>query len=302
MPPPETAAAHVPAASVVTLVSGREGHLGALIRGLERSRRPPAELIVVRMNGWRPESPPWTDLDLRFVDAARPGGKLPLAAARNAGARAARSESLVFLDVDCIPSPSLSAAYGDGLAGFDGILMGEVRYLPPGAGDRFRATGDFSGIEEAGTAHPVRETPPLAGVRRTTRYEVFWSLSFAVRRATFLERVGGFDEGYAGYGAEDTDFAFRARRAGVPLGWVGGAAAFHQHHETCDPPLHHLEDIVANARLFRGLWGAWPMGGWLAAFARMGLVGWEDDRLTLLRLPTPEEVSSARRVAPVSTG
>ena len=287
---------------MITIASGREDHLKTLTLGLKASRRPPLELIVVRMSGWRPKTPPPPDaFDLRFVDAARPDGKLPLAAARNAGARAARSESLVFLDVDCVPSPTLTAAYEDELTVFDGVLMGEVRYLPPKAGDRFRAVGDFPDLVAAGEHHPGRECPPRAGVRRTSRYETFWSLSFAARRSTFLDRIGGFDEGYAGYGAEDTDFAFRARRAGVPLGWVGGAAAFHQHHETCDPPLQHLEDIVANARRFKNLWGEWPMEGWLDAFAHRGFVAWEKDHLTLLRLPTPSEVSAHRRGTSVPT-
>ena len=284
--------------SVVTLASGREDHLRALISGLERSAQAPAELVLVRMNGWRPRGPlAARSFEVRPVDVAGPAGGLPLAAARNAGARAARSGHLVFLDADCIPAPSLVASYGDALGGFDGLLMGEVRYLPPGAGDRFRDNGGFADLVAASVTHPAREGPPRAGVRRTADYEMFWSLSFAARRGTFLDRVGGFDEGYAGYGAEDTDFAFRARRAGVPLGWAGGAAAFHQHHETYDPPLQHLEEIVANARRFRSLWGRWPMAGWLGRFARLGLVRWEDDELTLLRPPTAAEMSAHRRPA-----
>lgn len=285
--------------SVVTLASGREEHLRALVLGLERSREAPVELVVVRMNGWRPERTfPALSFDLRFVDVARADGRLPLAAARNAGAAAARSEGLVFLDADCIPSPSLVGSYGVALADFRGLLMGEVRYLPPGAGERFRSGGTFADLYGASAPHPAREDVPRAGLRRTTRHELFWSLSFAVRRGAFLGRLGGFDEGYAGYGAEDTDFAFRARRAGASLAWTGGAAAFHQHHETCDPPLQHLEEIVANAQRFRDLWDEWPMGGWLDAFARMGLVRWEKDRLVLLRLPTPDEISAHRRLAP----
>ncbi len=289
--------------SVVTLASGREDHLRALVLGLERSREAPAELLVVRMNGWRPERGlPARSFDLRFVDVARVDGKLPLAAARNAGARAARSRGLIFLDADCIPSPSLVGSYGEAMAGFEGLLMGEVRYLPPGAGHRFRSGGTFPGLFAVSAPHPAREGIPRAGLRRTTRYELFWSLSFAARRETFLGGLDGFDEGYAGYGAEDTDFAFRARRAGVSLAWAGGATAFHQHHETCDPPLQHLEEIVANARRFEGLWGEWPMGGWLDAFARMGLVRREEGRLALLRLPTPDELSAHRRGAPARTG
>ena len=128
-------------------------------------------------------------------------------------------------------------------------------------------------------------------------YEEFWSLSFAVGREVFFGGIGGFDEGFLGYGAEDTDFAFTARERGVPLAWVDEARAFHQHHETYDPPLQHLEDIVSNARRFKEKWGVWPMEGWLSEFAAMGLVAWEQtgEKLSLLRRPTREEVEAHRR-------
>jgi GT2 family glycosyltransferase len=116
------------------------------------------------------------------------------------------------------------------------------------------------------------------------RVELFWSLAFAVTPATH-ERIGGFDEGYEGYGAEDTDYAFRARRAGVGLAWVGGAWAHHQHHPVSDPPVEHLHDIVRNARRFHAAWGRWPMEGWLRAFADLGLVEWSGARLALAVSP-----------------
>ena len=40
---------------------------------------------------------------------------------------------------------------------------------------------------------------------------LFWSLNFAVRR-TVWDELGGFDEGFGGYGGEYTDLAFTARQ------------------------------------------------------------------------------------------
>jgi GT2 family glycosyltransferase len=100
---------------------------------------------------------------------------------------------------------------------------------------------------------------------------LFWSLSFAVTADTWLA-VGGFEESYEGYGGEDTDFAFTARAAGVPLVWVGGAHAYHQYHPTSAPPWQHLDDILRNGRLFADRWGSWPMEGWLEAFAAAGAI------------------------------
>jgi GT2 family glycosyltransferase len=122
---------------------------------------------------------------------------------------------------------------------------------------------------------------------------LFWSLVFAIRSARF-SALGGFDEAFTGYGAEDTDFGFRAKQAGLPLLFMGGAGAFHQHHDIFDPPVQHLADIVRNARLFYQRWKVWPMEGWLAAFKEMGLIARAGDMITLLRQPTIDEVAQAR--------
>ncbi len=113
-------------------------------------------------------------------------------------------------------------------------------------------------------------------------------------RTTF-QRLGGFDEAFTGYGAEDTDFGFTARAAGVELLFLGRPGAFHQHHGVVDPPLQHLADIVRNARIFRRKWEMWPMQGWLGRFRDMGLVSWTETSLDLLREPTAEELSDAAR-------
>ncbi|MEU3701636.1 hypothetical protein AB0E82_05040 [Streptomyces anulatus] len=86
--------------------------------------------------------------------------------------------------------------------------------------------------------------------------------------------MGGFCEEYEGDGGEDTDYGQRARAAGVPLTWVGGAPAFHQYHPVSDPPVAHLRDILRNAETFHRRWGWWPMTDWLHAFADRGLAHW----------------------------
>lgn len=77
-----------------------------------------------------------------------------------------------------------------------------------------------------------------------------------------------------GYRGEDTDFAFAAAAAaaGLELGWVGDARAYHQHHRVTEPPVEHVEDIVRNGALLGSRWGSWPMEGWLRDFELLGLV------------------------------
>lgn len=292
--------------TVCTLTRDRTRHLVNQVRGLLASDRRPAAHVVAVMEGEdpRPALPasPWETI---VVDVEG-GGELPLARARNVAARAAPTDGVILLDVDCIPSATLVASYADALDHFDGILMGGLRYLPP---DWEARVGPSPWSDEAlhavGERHPTRPEPPPPGeLAGTDAYELFWSLSFAVRRDTLRDRIGGFDEAYGGYGGEDTDLALRARAAGVPLAWVGDAWAFHQHHDTYDPPLQHLASILPNARRFRDVWGRWPMEGWLRRFAEAGLVRWDPDgdTLELVRRPSEEELAAAHRATAVPDG
>jgi GT2 family glycosyltransferase len=206
------------------------------------------------------------------------GAHLPLAAARNAGARAAIGDALVFLDMDCIPSPTLVQDYADGLAELDGLLMGEVLYLPGGAAAPGWQFDDFTDIA---IKHSDRGGPPAHGIERCTDYRCFWSLSFAMRRTTFLG-AGGFDERYVGYGGEDTDFGKSLDRQGIPIAWLKGALAYHQYHPHHMPPVHHIDSVVRNAQLFEDKWGYRTMGHWLHAFRLMGLI--DDTPGTAIRI------------------
>ena len=166
----------------------------------------------------------------------------------------------------------------------------EIVYLTAGAvSDGWTEAG----LDRVGRRHPARAFPE-AGAVPAPQPGLFWSLAFAVRAAAY-DRLGGFDEGFTGYGAEDTDLAFRAAEAGVPVLFAGGMRAWHQHHLSCDPPLQHFADIVGNARRFHARHGLWPMDGWLDAFAGLGLVEADRSRgLTVLRRPSETEIAAAQ--------
>ena len=271
--------------NVITLVHGRSAHLANLIQGLELSSVVPQALWVVHMN----EAPGAFASHLFPINTLQidePGG-LPLAKARNSVSAIDPMAPWVFLDVDCIPAHDLLAQYRDALqARPEALHLGQVRYLPEGA--------NGPGWSEA-TLYALGVEHPLARFRlgpgSVVPHHLFWSLNFACT-GQVLARIGGFDEGYQGYGGEDTDFAFRARREGVKI-YDTAAMAFHQYHATYDPPLNHFADIVANARRFHSRWGVWPMEGWLRAFCEQGLLHWTDDRLEIIQAPAAEQVAQA---------
>ena len=274
--------------SVLTLVRGRDRHLHRMIEGLCQQDVLPGELVIAFMQP-RPSSDlPTTPFPVRTVVVDR--NYLPLAEARNAAARAATFKKLVFLDVDCIPAPTLVGSYLEGLRETNGVLQGDVAYLP--AMDE-SAPIDLTLLETLGVRHPSRPAIPASGLIEEPDMGMLWGLNFAMHRRLFL-KVGGLDERFIGYGGEETDFARNLAELGAKLYWCGGAKAYHQHHTVMRPPLQHFQDIVRNARLFHDKWGEWCMDYWLGQLHERGYIHWSEKRITVLRKPTPADVRAAR--------
>lgn len=262
--------------AVITVVHGRHPHLFQQERSLRSSSRPPDHRVVVAMDD------PAVEADQVVRLGPGPDGRLPLAAARNAGARRALelgADRLVFLDVDCLVARGALAGYDDAMATGDPVVWsGPVTYLR--AVDRPYPVDDLDRLDDP---HPARPDPGPGKREVGDRWELFWSLSFALT-ATAWERAGGFDEAYTGYGGEDTDFGQRARRSGLSLGWTGDARAYHQHHPAGTTSPERVEDVVRNGRLFADRWGWWPMGGWLDDLERAGRVRRDGDGWQVVRL------------------
>lgn len=258
--------------AVITTASGRHDHLARQWQGLATGSELPDDYVVVAI-----ADPAIADLVIggpvtpRVTHLATSPTGLPLAQARNLGAAKALSagaEVLIFLDVDCIPSPQLLRRYRHA-AGEPGqyLLCGPVAYLPPALPGGY----PMHDLSRLASPHPARPAPAETRIVDTEDHALFWSLSFAVTASTW-ETLGGFCEDYTGYGGEDTDFGETARQAGVRIRWIGGATAFHQYHSISDPPVEHLDDILRNATTFHRRWGWWPMTGWLTEFERRHLI------------------------------
>ncbi|WP_316799579.1 galactosyltransferase-related protein [Pedobacter frigidisoli] len=268
--------------SVLTLVKGRAKALENMIAGLLANSVFPDELIIVLINECA-RILPKTPFPVKQV-LLKHEHELPLAAARNIAANNALGDLLIFLDVDCIPAQDLVATYLSGAV--RGMLTnGVVRYLMRGAVDQ----REFNlQLDKLSTVDPVRD-----GLKELP-HELFWSLNFACYKLDFA-RIGGFDESFTGYGAEDTDFAFTARKIAIGMNSIP-ALAYHQYHEQFSPPLNHFEDIVQNAKIFFDKWRIWPMEGWLNAFEKRTLIQWNSNELKILKHPSSSEIANALKV------
>jgi hypothetical protein len=273
-----------PDVEVLTIAKGRHSHLLRLLEGLSASLVLPARCVVVDLDA-EPARLPATPFPLLHHHAPATG--LPLAAARNAAAHLAAAPNLIFLDVDCIPAADLVGTLGAMLHRQDALVCCEILYL-----DATASAAPVQDLARLGQRHPHRPFP-TKGSREEPNAGLFWSLAFGIRAGSFAA-LGGFDTSFTGYGAEDTDFGFRARGHGLPLVLTADTSAFHQYHPVFDPPLQHFDDILANAARFRERHGLWPMDGWLRDFARLGLIEWSPDSdLRLLRRPSPDDIAAA---------
>ena len=207
--------------------------LGPVLAALEGQDWPQdlLEVVVVDDGSRPPLAPPGSALDLRTVRLEDRG--FGLAGARNAGARAARHGILVFLDADIVAAPGLVAAHARWHhAVSDALTLGFCRSVAA-AGVRacdIRRTGPAALFRDR-PSDPPWNAPHMAGTgemtaRRDDLFRAVTGNNLAISRA-FFEEVGGFDETFARYGGEDTEFGYRVQARGGLLVPVRDAAGWH---------------------------------------------------------------------------
>jgi hypothetical protein len=231
-----------PVVSIVIPTRNRCASVTRLLRSLagHRSDSPAFEVIVVddgSTDGTPVSLPPggWP-FPLQIVQQDNSGA----AVARNAGARAAVGDLLLFLDDDVKPEPGLVAAHvGVHGNGEDLVAVGD---LPP-----ITAEGGFLGpilrFWWASMQEPIRRP----GHRHT--FSDLLSGHFSIRRAQF-ERLGGFDEQLRC--REDYELGYRVIAAGLRLRFMAAPVAYH-YDDTNIPKVtrRKLDEGIADVHLLK---------------------------------------------------
>ena len=221
---------------IVCTRNGADRLPGTLDSIATASRDAPGTELVVVDNGsqdctatmvaaWSARAP----LSVTLLHEPRPG----LAAARNAGIAAARGNLLAFTDDDCRLGPgyaaNLLAHYKKDRAPVirgGRVELGDPRDLP------FTIKIDLVPAVYDGISHPGG---------------FIHGCNMAMRRDV-IARIGAFDPafgaGAAFKAAEDTEYVYRAHRAGIDIEYVPDCLVYHHHGR------RHQDDIARLARTY----------------------------------------------------
>jgi GT2 family glycosyltransferase len=136
------------------------------------------------------------------------------AAARNAGAAAAETDVIVFLDADCVPEPDCIAAL---VAPFADPAVAGVR-------------GSYTSHQRSLVARFVQlELEEKQAQMRASRQTAIIDTACAAYRRAVFWAYGGFDERFPATSAEDVDLSFRMAADGEQLVYAPEARVRHRH-------------------------------------------------------------------------
>jgi glycosyltransferase involved in cell wall biosynthesis len=224
-----------PTASVIVPAWNAAPTLEACLTALRAQRDVPGacEVIVVDDGSTDATAAIAAAQSVRLVQQPHLGA----AAARNAGARSARGDILLFTDADCRPTPGWAAAL---LAPFADPVVSAAQGLL--ASDQPQLVARLAQAE-----YDEKQARMLARGRVT-----FADTASAAYRADVFHAAGGFR---ADLGAvEDTELAFRLAAAGHTLVMAPAAVVYHHHPAT-------LADYARRKYRF-GAWGARAYGAY----------------------------------------
>ena len=203
-----------PSLSVVVPTRDRQAHLERCLAALGRQTAPGLEIVVVDDASSEAAAVAAVVAAVQCARLIRARGAGP-AAARNAGARAARAPVVCFTDDDCAPAPGWAQALSRSIAAGAAAAAGPTRNAAPHR-------------PAAAAAQAITNHLTEAGLDPRTRRLAFAPTCNLACRADVL-RALPFDERYPLAAGEDRDWCARLLAAGHAL--VHAPAAVVDHHQ-----------------------------------------------------------------------
>jgi glycosyltransferase involved in cell wall biosynthesis len=229
-----------PQLSVVVPTFNRAQLLRRTLVSLVRQRTPPPFEVIVADDGSADDSEKVAaelgeHLPVRYVYQEDMGYRVAMA--RNLGASLARAPILVFLDSGTLAGPDLiaghlrrhrehrvvpgSAARGPAVIGYTygyqlfqstpGLAEALAEMSPQQVYERYHTDRSF---QDSRHDELVKAGFDLGGLKLPWLF--FWSMNISVNAEDYAA-VGGFDERFRKWGAEDVELGYRLHRHGVPL-------------------------------------------------------------------------------------
>jgi GT2 family glycosyltransferase len=153
-----------------------------------------------------------------------------LASLENMGAIHAIGNRILFTNADVIHCPKSIESHlqTEGVGG--GVVKGIVTNMAKSV--KIELVRDFNALKELQSMAPSWRNN--IGYMNSTDPNVnpigVWGGNFSVPADKF-EKVGGFDEGFEGWGGEDNDLVRRLTMVGCKVGWVWDSEVIHLDHD-----------------------------------------------------------------------
>jgi glycosyltransferase involved in cell wall biosynthesis len=203
-----------PSLSVVIPCHNSARNLDWILEALMPQLRRHDEVIVVDDHSARNVPAPKWASRTRLTLMRRDGRSPNRAGARNDGWKAAHGDVVVFLDGDMVPSPGFVGALTRLHSEHRGVAIKSPRMSLTRSQQK---RGKRPCLHDVATPERWIEGPRPAWrprCARTSHWYLAASNALSVERR-FVERIGGWDEEYRGWGEEDMDFAYRLHLAGL---------------------------------------------------------------------------------------